>query len=78
MNEADVSKWAKRHNLDLFPSELRAMISDALQLFGTSEPAAQRTWIGLTDEDLANCESEEDVRFVRAIEAKLKEKNDRP
>jgi len=29
----------------------------------------------LTDEDMVMCESEEDVRFVRAIEAKLKEKN---
>jgi hypothetical protein len=38
-------------------------------------PAAQRQWVGLTDEDLTLCESEEDVRFVRAIEAKLKEKN---
>ena len=35
----------------------------------------QRQWVGLTDEDLVDCESEEDVRFVRAIEAKLKEKN---
>jgi len=35
----------------------------------------QRPWVGLTDEDLVDCESEEDVRFVRAIEAKLKEKN---
>jgi hypothetical protein len=34
-----------------------------------------RPWVGLTDEDLVDCESEEDVRFVRAIEAKLKEKN---
>ena len=35
----------------------------------------ERPWVGLTDEDLVDCESEEDVRFVRAIEAKLKEKN---
>jgi len=35
----------------------------------------QRTWVGLTDEDLANCESEEDVRFVQAIEAQLKGNN---
>jgi hypothetical protein len=36
---------------------------------------AQRPWVGLSDEDLVDCESEEDVRFVRTIEAKLKEKN---
>ena len=42
--------------------------------------AAQRTWIGLTDEDISNiwhnCKpyyDEDD--FARAIEAKLKEKN---
>lgn len=39
----------------------------------TSPP--KREWQGLTDEDLVYCESEEDVRFVRAIEAKLKQKN---
>ena len=36
----------------------------------------KRKWGGLTDEDLANCESEKDVRFVRAIEAKLRSKNE--
>jgi len=36
---------------------------------------SRRPWVGLTDEDLVDCESEEDVRFVRAIEQKLKEKN---
>jgi len=35
----------------------------------------RREWVGLTDEDMALCESEEDVQFVRAIAAKLKEKN---
>ena len=45
---------------------------------------AQRTWVGLTDEEiLDNCESVPDydignhdlIQFARAIEAKLKEKN---
>jgi len=35
----------------------------------------QRPWVGLTDEELTLCESEEDVRFVRAIEAVLRSKN---
>ena len=35
----------------------------------------KREWVGLTDEDLVDCESEEDVQFVKRIEAKLKEKN---
>jgi hypothetical protein len=37
--------------------------------------AAPREWVGLTDEDLAKCKSEEFVVFAREIEAKLKEKN---
>ena len=46
--------------------------------------AAQRTWVGLTDEEiLVKCESVPDydignhdlIQFARAIEAKLKEKN---
>ena len=32
-------------------------------------------WVGLTDEDLASCKSDEFVVFARAIEAKLKERN---
>ncbi len=37
--------------------------------------AAPHEWVGLTDEDLAGCKSEEFVLFAREIEAKLKEKN---
>jgi len=74
MNEADVSKWAKRHNLDRFPSELRAMINDAFDLFGTSEPVAQRQWVGLTPEEI-NEWTPEIHGVIQAIEAKLKEKN---
>ena len=42
---------------------------------------SQRTWVGLTDEDIALIDWESLVTrkdCVRAIEAKLKEKNDRP
>jgi hypothetical protein len=41
----------------------------------------QRTWVGLTDEEIAECfefiveEDTQAVRFAQAIEAKLKEKN---
>jgi hypothetical protein len=37
----------------------------------------EREWVGLTDEDLVDCETEFDVAFARAIEAKLKEKNEK-
>ena len=50
----------------------------------TTEPLLhppQRTWVGLTDEEIAECfefiveEDTQAVRFAHALEAKLKEKN---
>ena len=35
----------------------------------------QRTWVGLTDEEVWECYSGQGSVFYRAIEAKLKEKN---
>jgi hypothetical protein len=35
----------------------------------------QRTWVGLTDEDLAVCGDEDDVMLARYWERVLKEKN---
>jgi hypothetical protein len=35
----------------------------------------QRTWVGLTFEEICECEDEYLHTFARAIEAKLKEKN---
>ena len=45
-----------------------------------AEQPAQRTWVGLTDEDRAQCvqatvESGEALQLMSCIEAKLKEKN---
>ena len=40
----------------------------------TTPPAAQRQWVGLTDEDLANCSGHE-VRWALYWEKLLKEKN---
>jgi hypothetical protein len=43
----------------------------------------QRTWVGLTDEEIEKCflfiieEDTQAVKFAHALEAKLKEKNDR-
>ena len=39
------------------------------------EEALQRTWIGLTDEEVWECYSSQGSVFYRAIEAKLKDKN---
>jgi hypothetical protein len=46
----------------------------------TTPPAApQRTWVGLTDEEISACDPSEEcwglLKIARAIEAKLKEKN---
>ena len=41
----------------------------------TTPPAAQRPWVGLTDEEIENCYGGGIGDFVRALEAKLKEKN---
>jgi hypothetical protein len=37
----------------------------------------KREWVGLTDEELADCMDMSIQKTCRAIEAKLKEKNDR-
>lgn len=47
----------------------------ALYCVACMEKLSRREWVGLTEEEMVMCESEEDVRFVRAIEAKLKERN---
>ena len=56
----------------IYPDEAYEMGLERIAYY-TAPP--RREWVGLTDEDMVMCESEEDVRFVRAIEAKLKEKN---
>ena len=38
-------------------------------------PPAQREWVGLTDEEIAKLDCYDHLKFARAIEAKLKEKN---
>jgi hypothetical protein len=35
----------------------------------------QRTWVGLTDEEIVQCQQGDIYHFYRCIEAKLKEKN---
>lgn len=38
-------------------------------------PAPQRTWVGLTDEDIKELDISNYVQVVKIVEAKLKEKN---
>jgi hypothetical protein len=42
----------------------------------TTPPAAQRPWVGLTEDEVIDVFKEKNaIKFARAIEAKLKEKN---
>jgi hypothetical protein len=60
------------------------MLREFAELFGyTTPPAAQRQWVGLTDDEISAIGSKifpstwntNHVEFARAIEAKLKERN---
>jgi hypothetical protein len=41
MKDEELFKWAERHGLDHFASDLRVMVEDALELFGTSAQPEQ-------------------------------------
>ena len=62
-------------NEDVEVTEAAQKVLDAMQhLLGP--PAAQRQWVGLTDEEINTAASCQSWRpFARAIEAKLKAKN---
>ena len=59
-------------HIDNGKATLTASILSALQ---ATKPAAQRTWVGLTEQEAAECWSTSTVRTWQAIEAKLKAKN---
>jgi hypothetical protein len=58
-------------------SEKNPNILDALQAFADLVRADEREWVGLTDDevDLILWQGVFDAKDIRAIEAKLKEKN---
>jgi len=61
-------------NEDVEVTEAAQKVLDAMQLLLTP----QRTWVGLTDEELEllnDCGDTDSYKFAHAIEAKLKEKN---
>lgn len=78
--EQEPVAWA--NTLDFDDDDIEIIPAKAKGKLGTSNcdmplyAAPQRTWVGLTDEDMEVLFLNEDgVRFARYIEAKLKEKN---
>ena len=80
-----MSGWRKRQVMELALEALETAEIDGNCEYGATEiirkvlaQPEQRTWVGLTDEDIALIDWESLVTkkdCVRAIEAKLKEKN---
>ena len=48
-------------------------VSASKHWLSTTPP--QRTWVGLTDDEIVQCQQGDIYHFYRSIEAKLKEKN---
>jgi hypothetical protein len=65
--------WANRE-LTCFSKKETSVCIKPLAWIKTTTPQ-QRTWVGLTDEDLAVCGDEDDVLLARYWERVCKEKN---
>ena len=82
MNQEEIIEMARQAG---FMMENSAAIQAAeifAKLVAAKEREAQRTWVGLFDEEIevlfqtaAGADEEVHIRFARAIEAKLKDKN---
>ena len=59
----------------LFNPELADHIAVRTLLFECREALAQRTWVGLTDDEIEQMGLSNYIKVVRETEAKLKEKN---
>ena len=81
----DPDKWVLRKpRLDQGPDYERGFIDGMMYQTQTSvyravDAISKRTWVGLTDEERRavwdSCERQTPTTYVKAIEAKLKEKN---
>jgi hypothetical protein len=73
--------WVREHELPLAPGDAFSWVETFVHKtpLYTISPAAQRQWVGLTDEEIDKTHETQvwDARrsYARAIEAKLKEKN---
>jgi len=59
---------------DIYPEEARWLGLEAVAYY-TTPPAAQQQWVGLTDDERAECWRSSAKQSAINIEAKLKEKN---
>jgi hypothetical protein len=71
--------WCKRNGIaPATQDSLFAMVGDARSKFESYPPAAQRQWVGLTDDDKEFIEltgGKSDVLLAELVEAKLRSKN---
>ena len=79
--EGDYKEWWDRHGLHE-PTSREAFYDAASLYLNATPPAAQRPWVGLTDEQTADylgdeyhAMTESDLRFFRLGESAAKEKN---
>jgi hypothetical protein len=77
LNEADVLMMAEAHGIDANTKGLYGFYIDCI----SNQPAAQRQWVELTDEEFEDIElgcrstSSGKIMAMQKVEAKLKEKN---
>ncbi len=79
-DDGHFGKWGTWHITDYKPPRQQSRWFQVVPLPNTIPPAAQREWVGLTDEEVTALKHNgkryiSSQEFARAIEAKLKEKN---
>jgi hypothetical protein len=80
VREALAEQPAQQEPFGYFRYDLRldAWVQNRAGLTGTpfyTSPPAQRTWVGLTYGEVLSLRKDDPLQFYKAIEAKLKEKN---
>jgi len=68
--------WVREHEFELAPGDAFSWVETVIHKTPLYTTPPQRTWVGLTDEDEIDWEEGGNLKdLVKAIEAKLKEKN---
>lgn len=69
----DVCMRAEAHGIDPQTKGLYGFYVDCIS--SSPQPAQRKPWVGLTEQEAAECWSTSTIRTWQAIEAKLREKN---